>query len=105
MPTARCGLSTSVVGGKIYAIVGASGTFIPGLAVVEEYNPATSRWTSKTPMSTARGYLSASVVNRKIYVIGGTTRRGSSCAGVTLSTVEEYDIVRQKPIFSEKTGF
>ena len=46
MPTARAGLSTSVVSGKIYAIGGEGGT-------VEEYNPVTDTWTKKTRMPTA----------------------------------------------------
>jgi N-acetylneuraminic acid mutarotase len=92
MPTARIGFSTSVVNDKIYAIGGATGPFVPGLSVVEEYDPVTDKWTQKASMSTARGYLSTSAVRGKIYAIGGATGCGFSCAGVTLSTVEEYDI-------------
>jgi len=70
MPTARFGLTSSVVNGKIYAIGGATG---PGADVrtVEEYDPATDSWTKKANMLTAVSWYSASVINDKIYAIGG----------------------------------
>jgi N-acetylneuraminic acid mutarotase len=84
MPTARFGLTSSVVNGKIYAIGGATG---PGADVrtVEEYDPATDSWTKKADMLTAVSWYSASVINDKIYAIGGAT----AVAG--RSTVQEYD--------------
>ena len=80
MTTARIGLTSSVVNGKIYAIGGwdIRGTF----STVEEYDPATDTWTTKTSMPTARAYLTSSAVNGKIYAIGGWH-------GIS-STVEEY---------------
>jgi len=84
MPTARFGLTSSVVNGKIYAIGGATG---PGVNVrtVEEYNPVTDTWTTKSNMPTSRWGLSiSSVVNGRIYVVGGS-------GGPALSTVEEYN--------------
>ena len=71
MPTARWGLSTSVVGGKIYAI-GGDGPARRALSVVEAYDPATDTWTAKSEMPTARWVHSASVVDGRIYVIGGS---------------------------------
>jgi N-acetylneuraminic acid mutarotase len=56
------------------------------LAVVEEYDPVTDKWTKKVDMPTGRKYLSTSVVNGKIYAIGGV-----GAGGVILSTVEEFD--------------
>jgi N-acetylneuraminic acid mutarotase len=56
------------------------------LSTVEEYDPETNTWTTKSPMPTARQAFSASVVNGKIYAIGG----GDVSA---LPTVEEYDPV------------
>jgi N-acetylneuraminic acid mutarotase len=87
MPTARWGHSTSVVNGKIYAIGGALGLtpLDTGLSAVEEYDPATNKWTIKADMPTARGGLATSVVNGKIYAIGGASN------GQIFSTVEEYD--------------
>ncbi|MBA7471557.1 N-acetylneuraminate epimerase [subsurface metagenome] len=78
MPTARQGLSTSVVNGKIYAIGGGASVSIGNysgtrtFSTVEEYDPGTDRWTTKSEMPTARGFHSASVVDGRIYVIGGS---------------------------------
>jgi RNA polymerase sigma factor (sigma-70 family) len=90
MPTARWGLSTSVVNGKIYAIGGTMNNS-NGISAVEEYDPATDTWTKKTDMPTTRAGHSASVVNGKIYVIGGARAWGDS-----ISTVEEYDPTTDK---------
>ena len=86
MPTARLGLTTSTVNGRIYAIGG--GRSIDGVAfrTVEEYDPATDTWTRKTDMPTRRYFHSACVVNGKIYIIGGAV-----ATKVTTPTVEEYD--------------
>ena len=85
IPTARRGLSTSAVNGKIYAIGGTSalGGFI--FQKVEEYDPVTDKWTKKTDMPTARSDLTTGALNGKIYAIGGIN------AGGALSIVEEYD--------------
>ncbi len=74
MPTARQGLSTSVVNGKIYAIGGGASSNMgtETFSTVEEYDPATDRWTTKSEMPTARGFHSAGMVDGKIYVIGGS---------------------------------
>ncbi len=84
MPTARMGLSTSVVDGKIYAISSLKGL---GVKKVEEYDPATDTWTEKADMPTARVFVATSVVDGKIYAIGGATY----WRGTALATVEEYD--------------
>ena len=83
MPTARFGLSASVVNGKIYVIGGGKDEC---LSTVEEYDPATDTWTKKADMPTPRLCLSTSVVNGKIYAIGGGTE-----PDVVLSTVEVYN--------------
>ncbi len=85
MPTARYGLSTSVVNGKIYAIGGREG--MQTFSTVEEYDPATDTWTRKADMPTARNSLSTSVVNGKIYAISGVA--GGTIGPVDV--VEEYD--------------
>jgi len=77
MPTARSGLSASVVDGKIYAIGGgaaSSSSFLGmrSLSTVEEYDPATDTWTTKSEMPTGRYQHSTSVVDGRIYVIGGS---------------------------------
>jgi RNA polymerase sigma factor (sigma-70 family) len=90
MPTARAGLSTSVVSGKIYAI-GGSIDGNSAIAAVEEYDPAADKWTKKADMPTARAALCTSAVNGKIYAFGGGRFWGDS-----LSTVEEYDPATNK---------
>jgi N-acetylneuraminic acid mutarotase len=87
MPTARLGLTASVVNGKIYAIGGYAAANSPGMRTVEEYDPTTDTWTTKAPMPTGRRWLSSSVVNGKIYAIGGYTNFGAP----GLAAVEMYD--------------
>ncbi len=93
MPTARQGLSISVVNGKIYAIGGidASGGSYPSaktFSTVEEYDPATDTWTTKSEIPTARGFHSANVVDGRIYVFGGAI----SCPWCArIMTLEMYD--------------
>ena len=86
MPTTRYMHSTSVVGGKIYAI-GGWGAQWGALTRVDEYDPAAGTWTKKTDMPTARGYTSTCVVNDKVYVIGGDA--AGYISGI--SAVEVYD--------------
>ena len=87
MPTARSGVSSSVVDGKIYVMGGGSSRGIV-ITTVEQYDPAADTWTSKANMQTPRGFFGASTVNGKVYVIGGY---GSG--GANLSSAEEYDPV------------
>jgi N-acetylneuraminic acid mutarotase len=87
MPTARLGLASSVVNGKIYAIGGYRAANNAGMKTVEEYDPATDTWTTKANMPTGRRWLSSSEVNGKIYAFGGFTNFGQP----GLSTLEEYD--------------
>ena len=78
MPTARQGLTSSVVDGKIYVIGGGesptAGSYggTESYTTVEEYNPETDTWTTKSPMPTARLFHSASVVDGKVYIFGGS---------------------------------
>ncbi len=89
MPTARLSLATSVVDGKIYAIGGRNGSY-SSISTVEAYDPATDTWTRKADMPTARELLATSAVNGKIYAIGGwISIRDVSIS--TVSTIEEYD--------------
>ena len=74
MPTARCGLGVATApNGKIYAI-GGNRQFIDNqhVATVEEYDPITDTWTTKTPMPTARSHLGISInAKGNIYAVGG----------------------------------
>ena len=98
IPTARSSLSTSVVDGKIYAIGGANWNNVTSEGIfyttVEEYDPVTDTWMTKSDMSTARYALSTSAVNGKIYAIGGTTWDYITATRTFFSTVEEYDQVK-----------
>jgi len=89
MPTARWGLSTCVVNGKIYAIGGEAQNIF---STVEEYNPKTDTWTKKADMPTERYYFTTCAVNGKIYAIGGTNAENV----MDFSAVEEYDPVSNK---------
>ena len=93
MPTARQALSTNVVNGKIYAIGGgvassAAYASVETFSTVEEYDPATDTWTTKSEMPTARGFHSANVVDGRIYVIGGSP---VAPGNGSILTVEVYD--------------
>ena len=88
MPTAKVGLSTAVVNGKIYAIGGGKDVaLLQEFSIVEEYNPVTDTWAMKADMPTQRGGHSTSTVNGRIYAIGGIGNY------LTLSIVEEYNPV------------
>ena len=96
MPTARQGLSTSAVNGKIYAVGGAecissSCSQVETFSTVEEYDPATDTWTTKSPIPTERGWHSASVVDGKIYIIGGSQGYTPGYNYHHVLTVEVYD--------------
>lgn len=76
MSTARWVFASGVVNDKIYVFGGYN-----GLSSVEEYNPTTKTWTTKTPMSVGRNYPRAAVFDNKVYVIGGMSN----------NTVSVYD--------------
>jgi hypothetical protein len=87
LPTARGFLppSASLVNGKIYVIGGFGTSNVYNN--VEEYDPATDLWTSKSPLSTQRWGHSSDVVGGKIYVMGGCT----TSYGDASSSIEVYD--------------
>lgn len=89
MPTGRWGLSAAVVDGKIYAIGGMTGSFLGGFSstdVVEEYDPNSNTWTTKSPLQVGRGYGGCVVYNDTIFVFGGYRTQ----SGADLGTVEKY---------------
>jgi N-acetylneuraminic acid mutarotase len=91
MPTARDGLSASVLDGKIYAIGGVPDPVGPKkregyTSVVEEYDPETDMWRRAADMTVTRRYLSTATLNGRIYATGGTSE------GIYLSTVEVYTL-------------
>ena len=88
MPTARCGMGTVVVAGKIYTIGGlaANGKI---MNVVEVYDPGTDTWTQKADMPTARWNLGAVEANGKVYAVCGNLL--PPWEDGTLTLVEVYD--------------
>jgi N-acetylneuraminic acid mutarotase len=103
MPTKRGSPVAVTVGDKMYVIGGATTppnqnepSVLPTrphvtVGTVEEYDPATDTWRSRTSMPTPRNHATAGVVNGKVYVIGG--RIAAAFIGVASNTdvVEEYD--------------
>jgi len=89
MPAPRELLTTSVVGGKIYAIAGQreDGTLREVYPTVDMYDPATDRWTKKADAPLPRKVHSACVLNDIIYVFGGRNVIG----GWPQSTLFQYD--------------
>jgi N-acetylneuraminic acid mutarotase len=94
MPTPRNHAAIGAVKGKIYVIGGrlaaAFITAFPGnVDLVQEYDPATDRWTPKTPMPTARSAGASAVLNDKIYVAGGEVQTNEYLAA--FRAFEAYD--------------
>jgi len=88
MPTARSGLCTVVVNGKIYAIGGSHADL--ATSSVEEYDPIENKWEIKSSMPQKKTSLCVSSVNGKIYAFGGLD-------GDTIyKSVHEYDPVLDK---------
>ena len=88
MPTARTGLSVSVVDEIVYAIGGQADTDDPVLSTVEAYDPATDTWARKADMPTPRADFATGVVDGIIYVIGGSSDVPNNRM---LASVEAYD--------------
>ncbi len=89
MPDPRELLTTSVVGGKIYAIGGQQeyGALREVYPTVDMYDPATGTWTKKADAPLPRKVHSACVLNDIIYVFGGRNIIG----GWPQSTLFQYD--------------
>jgi N-acetylneuraminic acid mutarotase len=105
LPTRRGSAFAAEVGGKIYAIGGATTVasskdsfftaFGPALVLTtnEVYDPATNKWESRAPMSVARNHAFGGAVNGKIYVIGGRTGHAFILTATNTDVVEAYDPV------------
>ena len=94
MPTPRNHTTAAAVNGKIYVIGGRVGAaFISAatdIAAVEEYDPATDKWSGpRSRMPTARSALGSGVINGRIYVAGGEFQDPHMMA--TFKAVEAYD--------------
>ena len=94
MPTPRNHAAIGAVNGKIYVIGGRVGAAFIGLAtevsVVEEYDPATDKWSApRARMPTARSALGYGVINGRVYIAGGEIQDPHFMA--TFREVEAYD--------------
>jgi N-acetylneuraminic acid mutarotase len=102
LPTKRGSPVAVAAGGRIYVIGGAVAG--PGQAavhpqrphtsvgLVEEYDPASNTWRSRSPMPTPRNHMVGGAINGKVYVASGRVGAafisgGSSNVGV----IEAYD--------------
>jgi N-acetylneuraminic acid mutarotase len=91
----RYGLGVAATSnGKVYAIGGGDYVWFGGyefhaeFAQVEEYDPATDTWTTRSDMPTGRNGLGAAAANNgKIYAIGGSEQ--------TETSTRFYDIVEE----------
>ena len=79
---ARSKLGVAVANGKIYAIGGLDTSTV--LSCVEEYDPSSNTWTTKTPIPAATMEMAIATYNGIIYIFGGW---GSTA----LSTVRAYN--------------
>src|SRR5207249_5659649 len=96
IPTRRGSPVAVTVGNKMYVIGGATmppntnePSVLPtrphiSVGSVEEYDPVTNTWRSRTPMPTPRNHATAGAVNGKVYVIGG--RIGAAFISVASNT-------------------
>ena len=107
MPSRRGSPVAAAVNDKIYVIGGAASPagstaeeqdqgMLPNrphesVTRVDEYDPATNSWRSRSPMPTARNHAAVGVVNGKIYVIGGRVGSVFMTSAADVPTVEEYD--------------
>jgi len=94
MPTPRNHAAIGAVNGKIYVIGGRVGAaFIShasDISVVEEYDPATDKWSApRSRMPTTRSALGYGVYDGRIYVAGGEFQDPHMMA--TFRTVEAYE--------------
>lgn len=93
MINARNHAAAGVIENKIYVAGGRAGSvFIPNafnLDLVEEYDPATDRWSLRPPMPTPRSAAAWGVYNGRLYVAGGELRHRDIWGAYT--AVEAFD--------------
>ena len=83
-PGTKYDITACAANSKIY-ILGGTGTFIGANSSVEEYDPTTKTWSTKTAIPYGGLVAHACVtVNNKIYLIGGAS------GGIKLNTLYVY---------------
>jgi N-acetylneuraminic acid mutarotase len=83
-------LIAAVAGDKFYAVGGRRNGALRGN--VDEFDPATGKWTAKAPMLTARAGTAGALVGSRIVVAGGEGNSGDP-SGVFAEN-EAYDPVK-----------
>lgn len=79
-PTKRTEVAAAAVAGTIYVVGGFSEPSLRNLKdlaisdAVEEYDPATDRWTPKAPLPAGLHHAGAAAVGDRLYVVGGFTQ-------------------------------
>ncbi|MCX7745845.1 MAG: S8 family serine peptidase [Clostridia bacterium] len=92
MQHARYDLGVAEANGKIYALGGCNNLFYQiynnfyALKYIEEYNPATNTWQTKSDMPQAKTSFAVTSKNGKLYLFGGQTDKHPFVS----DTVEEY---------------
>ena len=85
MPTARSGMASAVIDGKIYVAGGRP----PRGSDFAVYDPAADEWTVLPPLPTQRNHLAAAAIGGKVYVAGG--RFGGGVGSEMTAALEVYD--------------
>ena len=76
LPTARQGLAVAAYDEKIFAIGGETAQGVTG--ILEQYNPASDRWTELSPKPEPVTEIGAAVLGGKVYVPGGRLSSGGT---------------------------
>jgi hypothetical protein len=82
VPETEYGIRASTANGKIYVM---------GDSINYEYDPATDKWTEKTPMLTPRTYFSITTYQNKIYAVGGRAGFVSGIGTIDSNANEVYN--------------
>lgn len=94
MPTPRAGLATAVVGNRLFAIGGRTGTTPASgvaLTAVEAYNIVAGTWRTVSPLPVAVMDTFAVSHGGRIYVIGGATM-----GNVPVGLVQIYNVAKNR---------
>lgn len=95
-PTKRTEVAAATLGDKIYVVGGFEQPALTNLmnlaitATVEEYDPATDRWTTKASLPVGLHHVGIGVAGGRLYVIGGYRQSGVT-AWHPVATVYAYD--------------
>jgi N-acetylneuraminic acid mutarotase len=103
MPSKRGAAAAAAIDGKIYVVGGAG--LRPGstdtmihparphqvVGTVEEYDPATNSWRTRSPMPTPRNHHAVAAANGRIYAIGGRIGAAFITRASNTDVVEAYD--------------